>query len=384
MRRPWGLTVTDVALPLGLGLAGVVEAFNADVNTPVAVVTSLLAGVLLCARRRWPLATSLGASAPLILQGYLGVPEDQLVVPLGMYFVAGFAMGRWAAPWPGLAGLLAVNVMVHESEGWSVPTVQGLVWVLLLTGGPWVAGRLARQHDRRGEELARQASELVREQRQLGERLVADERRRIAREMHDVIAHSLSVMVVQAGAAADLLRRDPDAAARALEEIQRSGRSALGETGRLLHLLREEEDSDVGPQPAAADLPDLVASFRAAGLDVELEVRGSTAGLPAGVDLSVYRIVQEGLTNALKHARAGRTVVTVRRSLDGVEVELRSAAGRGGPDVTSSGHGLVGMRERVAVFGGSLDAGPVEQGGYRVLARLPFEDRSFDGGERTP
>ena len=376
MRRPWGLTGTDVALPLALALAGVVEAFNADVNTPVAVVTSLLAGVLLCARRRWPLAASLGASAPLILQGYLGVPEDELVVPLGMYFVAGFAMGRWARLWPGLAGLAAVNVMVHESEGWSVPTVQGAVWVLLLTGGPWLAGRLALEHARRSEELARQARELVREQAQLAERLVTDERRRIAREMHDVVAHSLSVMVVQAGAAADLLRHDPDEAARALDEIQRAGRSALDETGRLLHLLREEQESEVGPQPAAADLPELVEGFRSAGLDVELVVRGSTAGLPAGVDLSVFRIVQEGLTNALKHAPSGRTVVTVRRALEGIDVELRNEAGTG-PEPVPSGHGLVGMRERVAVFGGSLDAGPVDHGGYRVLARLPL-----DGGAR--
>lgn len=372
MRRPRGLTAADWALPVGLALAGVVEAFNADVNTAVAAVVSLVAGALLCFRRRWPLPTSLVACAFLIFEARLGVPEDQLVVPMGMYFTACFALGRWAGLRSGLAALAAVNLMVLEHEGWVVPTVQGAVWVLLLTGGPWLAGWLTKEHARRGDELARQARALVLEQRQLSERLVIDERRRIAREMHDVIAHSLSVMVVQAGAAADLLRRDADAAERALDEIQRAGRSALDETGRLLHLLREEQESEVEPQPAVADLPQLVESFRSAGLDVELLVQGSTAGLPAGVDLSVYRIVQEGLTNALKHAPLGRTVVTVRRTVHGIDVELANAAGRG-PDPTPSGHGLIGMRERVAVFGGSLDAGPAEQGGYRVLARLPLD-----------
>ncbi len=178
-------------------------------------------------------------------------------------------------------------------------------------------------------------------------------------------------MVVQAGAASDLLRRDPGAAERALAESQRAGRSALEETGRLLHLLREDADSELKPQPAAGDLPGLVEVFHSAGLDVELVIEGSTDGLPPGVDLSVYRIVQEGLTNALKHAPRSPASVTVRRDPGGVDIELRNTEERD-PRPVSSGRGLVGMRERVAVYGGALDAGPTDDGAFRVHAHLPL------------
>jgi signal transduction histidine kinase len=371
MRPPLGLERSDVLPPAALTLAGTVEAVVSDVNVPVAVLGIVAAGVLLCGRRRWPLVSAVGTCLVLVLQSRLGVPEDELVVPLALVFTAFFALGRYAGLVEGLAGLVVVDVMVHESDGLVLPTASDVLWVLTLTAGPWLAGRAVRAHARRGEELARQSHQLILEQRQLGERLVADERRRIARELHDIIAHSLSVMVVQAGAASDLLRCDPDAAARALGEIQRSGRAALDETGRLLRLLREDVDAELDPHPSAGDLPGLVEVFRAAGLDVELVLQGSTEGLPAGVDLSVFRIVQEGLTNALKHAPRSRAVVTVRRDADGIDVELRNARGRRvGP--VSSGRGLVGMRERVAVFGGALDAGPTDEGGYRVHARLPL------------
>jgi signal transduction histidine kinase len=299
------------------------------------------------------------------------VPEDELVVPLALIFTAFFALGRYADLVGGLAGLLVANLAIHASEVLYLPSAQDVLWVLTLTAGPWLAGRLVGTHVRRGEELARQAHQLVVEQAQLSERLVADERRRLARELHDIIAHSLSVMVVQAGAASDLLRRDLDGTARALDEIQRAGRSALDETGRLLHLLRADADSETGPQPAAGDLPGLVEVFRSAGLDVGLVIEGSTDGLPAGVDLSIFRIVQEGLTNALKHSPRSPALVTVRREPGSVDIELHTTEGRGVKPVPS-GRGLVGMRERVAVFGGALDAGPTDDGGFRVHARLPL------------
>ena len=224
-------------------------------NRPVAVLTTLAAGILLCGRRRWPVVCSVGACLLVVVRTRIGVPEDQVVVSLALIFTACFALGRYADLVAGLVGLVVVDLAVHESDGLEVPGAQDVLWVLTLTAGPWLAGRLVAAHERRGEELTRQAHQLVVEQRQLSERVVADERRRLARELHDIIAHSLSVMVVQAGAASDLLRRDPDAAQRALTEIQRAGRSALGETGRLLHLLREDADSESGPQPAAGDLP---------------------------------------------------------------------------------------------------------------------------------
>ena len=372
MSLPLGLTRTDVLPPVALALAGTVEALTADVNRPVAVLTTLAAGILLCGRRRWPVVCSVGACLLVVARTRIGVPEDQVVVSLALILTACFALGRYADLVAGFVGLVVVDLAVHASDGLEVPGAQDVLWVLTLTAGPWLAGRLVAAHERRGEELTRQAHQLVVEQRQLSERLVADERRRLARELHDIIAHSLSVMVVQAGAASDLLRRDPDTAQRALTEIQRAGRSALGETGRLLHLLREDADADTGPQPAAGDLPHLVEVFRAAGLDVRLVIEGSTDGLPAGVDLSIFRIVQEGLTNALKHAPRSPAVVTVRREPDGVDVELRNTEGRGPTTPSSSGRGLVGMRERVEVFGGALNAGPTADGGFRVHARLPL------------
>jgi len=371
MTLPLGLTRTDVVLPLALTLVGVLEAVVVDVNRPVAVGTTVAAGLLLCGRRRRPVVCGVGSVLVLVGQTRLGVPEDELVVPLALIFTACFALGRYADLVGGLAGLLVMNLAVHASEVLYLPSAQDVLWVLTLTAGPWLAGRLVGTHVRRGEELARQAHQLVVEQAQLSERLVADERRRLARELHDIIAHSLSVMVVQAGAASDLLRRDLEGTARALDEIQQAGRSALDETGRLLHLLRTDADSETGPQPAAGDLPGLVEVFRSAGLDVGLVIEGSTDGLPAGIDLSIFRIVQEGLTNALKHSPRSPALVTVRRDPGGVDIELRNTEGPGVKPVPS-GRGLVGMRERVAVFGGALDAGPTDDGGFRVHAHLPL------------
>ena len=225
---------------------------------------------------------------------------------------------------------------------------------------------------RQSDQLADQARRLVEEQRHVAERAVTDERRRIARELHDVIAHSLSVMVVQAGAARELLGRDEAGVAASLDEIQRSGRAALGETGRLLGLLREESAADVEPQPTASDIPRLVDDFRGSGLDVEVEMDGSTEGLPAGLELSLYRIVEEGLTNALKHTPRAQVHVHYRRTPDRVEVELSSAASGGGLPAPvrrarAGRHAGAGGGLR-----GSLHAGPTPDGGFRVSAQLPL------------
>jgi signal transduction histidine kinase len=243
--------------------------------------------------------------------------------------------------------------------------------VASLTFVPWFFGRMVRTHAEQSALLAVQARQLVDEQRHVAERAVADERRRIARELHDVIAHSVSVMVVQAGAARELLGRDDEGVASALDEIQRSGRSALGETGRMLGLLREDEETDVAPQPSTSDIPRLVDGFRASGLDVRLHIDGSTEGLPAGLDLSLYRIVEEGLTNALKHTPGAHVDVSYRRRADRVDVVLESTSGAA-PRMPGGGHGLVGMRERVAVFGGSFAAGPTDDGGFLVDVRMPL------------
>lgn len=254
---------------------------------------------------------------------------------------------------------------------------------------PWLIGTLAvpsigvallggyvrdsRIHD---EALERRTKALEAERDQSALHAAAAERARIARELHDVVAHGMSVMVVQAGAARLIVRDDPERATEALRSIEVTGRDALAELRRLLGVLRrdEREDLALAPQPGLAQLPALVRRFTDAGLPVDLVVEADGPGLPPGADLSAYRIIQEALTNTLKHAAATRAHVAVRSDADGVEVEVTDD----GPGSTSvadgEGSGLIGMRERVRFFGGDFRAGPRPGGGFAVWARFPLPE----------
>lgn len=362
--------------PAALALVGVVETFTVDVPRGVTAATVLIACLLLVGRRRYPLVLATSAGLVLLLSTHVGVPDEPLTMPLLILFAACYSLGRYVGSWSGAAAVAVLDLTLHWSYGFTMPPLVDWLWVGVLTFGPYVFGRFAQRHARLNDVLADQARQLVEEQRHVAERAVAAERRRIARELHDVIAHSLSVMVVQAGAARDLLDTDRDRVERALDEIQVAGRAALGETGRLLGLLREEAGEELEPQPKAADLPRLVESFAEAGLQVTLTMEGPTAGLPAGVDLSVFRIVEEGLTNALKHAPGSAVAVTYARAPHEVQVDLANTGSDGSRAMVSSGHGLVGMRERVAVFGGSLDASPTLDGGFSVRALLPVSEQA--------
>ena len=232
----------------------------------------------------------------------------------------------------------------------------------------WLAGRSVRTRTRLTEELHEAA---VREQeaRELeAQRAAADERRRIAREMHDVVAHSVSVMVVQAGGARRILERDPKRAVAAAAPIERTGREALAEMRRLLGVLhRDDDEHDArAPQPSMAGVGALVERARAAGLPVELHVDGERRSLPAGLDLAAFRVVQEGLTNALKYAEHAPTEVHVRGGERTLELEIGDRLEPAG------GHGLVGLRERVKLYGGELEAGRRRGGGFRIHAKLPL------------
>jgi signal transduction histidine kinase len=203
-------------------------------------------------------------------------------------------------------------------------------------------------------------------------RVAADERRRIAREMHDVVAHSVSVMVVQAGGARRILDRDPARAVEAAANVERTGRAALAEMRRLLGVLHTAGDEQLrAPQPSLAELDALVERSREAGQPVSVTVSGEPRSLPAGLDLAVYRVLQEGLTNALRHAGGSPTEVTVRWAPDALELAV---ADRGrGPADHSGGHGLVGMQERVRLYGGELWTGARNGGGFEIRARIPLE-----------
>ena len=201
---------------------------------------------------------------------------------------------------------------------------------------------------------------------------VAEERARIARELHDVVAHSISVMTIQAGAARLLLDQDPERAEEPLLSIEETGRETLAEMRRLLGVLRRDMAADtLEARPTMANLESLVEEVRASGLPVELSVAGEAGHIGPGVDLAAYRIVQEALTNVRKHAGLVPTRVAVRYGSSALEVEVENDAGTRPNGGAGAGHGLVGMRERVAVCGGTLDAGAKREGGYRVHATLP-------------
>jgi signal transduction histidine kinase len=238
---------------------------------------------------------------------------------------------------------------------------------------PTLAGRLVRHHREQAESLRALTAELEHERERTAQLAVAEERARIARELHDVVAHGLSVIAIQADGAEAALQQDPERAQRPLRAIRRSAEEALAEMRRLLGVLRTDEEADLAPQPGLAQLPTLVERARSAGLPVTLYVDGEPRALPASLDLSAYRIVQEALTNVHKHAGDAPTSVKVvwRRNLLGIQVRDTGTAGVV-PRVNGSGHGLVGMRERVKLHGGELRAEPHAHGGFEVVAKLPL------------
>ena len=331
---------------------------------------STVACLLLIWRRRAPLLVAPAAVLAIAAQELVGIPRNGPSTPIAIIGLACYSLGRQVDDLRGLLGVVMVDAVIWVPAG-QLPAPGDIPFVLVLTAGPWALGRLVRAHARSSEASAAEARRLSEEQGRAAREAVQAERARIARELHDVIAHSLSVMVVQAGAAEDLLRTDPHRAAQAMAEVQRAGRRALSETGRLLGLLRDDDELGLAPQPGTGDLPRLAEEFRRSGLPVDLDLDGAADGLPPGVDLSIYRIVEEGLTNALKHTGGARTLVRLRRSTGEVTVDITDQGGTTPEAWQTGGHGLIGLRERVSVFGGTLDAGPTADGGFRLRARLP-------------
>jgi signal transduction histidine kinase len=245
-------------------------------------------------------------------------------------------------------------------------TTEGTVVHLAAFVGAWLVGAGVRER----RELGRQQTELAHER---ASRAAAEERLRITRELHDVLGHALSVVVVQAGAAEQLLETDPRAARQALADIARTGRSSLADIRQVLGRLREDEPTSPPPvSPSLGDLPELVARVEAAGLPVRLQLDPGPEALLPGVGLATYRVVQEALTNVLKHAGASAAWVWVAR--DGADVRIEVRDDGAGPRASVEGHGLAGMRERVSAYGGELDVGPADGGGYLVRARIPVTD----------
>ena len=328
----------------------------------------------LLGRRRFPF----GAPAAMGVAAALTSFVDRTVVPYdGVTFLVGcaalFLVGSLrdrAQAVAGLAvgeGVLAVVVHNHPTLRVGDFVVGSIIFAIVWTIAFGV-GRKSVEAD----EAKERANRAEREREERARVAVAEERARIARELHDVVGHSVSVMTVQASGVRRLLRPDQDREREALLVVERTGREALAEMRRMVGVLRRPEEAPaLAPQPSLDHLDRLVDQAREAGLPVELLVQGEASQLPAGVDLTAYRLVQEGLTNVVKHAQATRAEVLVNYGDGYLEVTVKDD-GKGLGNGDGGGHGLVGMRERVSVYGGELDAGPQTGGGYRLRARLPF------------
>jgi signal transduction histidine kinase len=326
------------------------------------------------ARRRLPFAAPtaywLLAAAISFVNWWL-IPSAVSLFPVGM--AVAFLLGNLRNPLRSGVGL-AVVVAGATTIVYKIPghTNAELVFIPVEFAISWLAGFALRERAEQAEAAEMRAALAERERDAAARIAVAEERARIARELHDIVAHAVSVMVLQVGA---IRHRLPDALAEdrdALRGVERAGRTALAEMRRLLAAMRRDGDEvELVPQPGLDGLDSLLAEVGRAGLPVELHVDGVPFPLPRGIDLSAYRIVQEGLTNALKHARASNADVTVRYRLDELHIEVRDN-GQGNSTSDGHGHGLVGVRERVKIYGGEMTAGMTRGGGFVLSTRFPL------------
>jgi signal transduction histidine kinase len=339
------------------------------------VLLPVLMGVALMLRRRTPLLMWIAIWASLTLQDRLTLdpPRGSSLPFVFVLLAAAYSLGAYAGLRRAVVGLVVTApVMIEISAkggllAFSHRAKSTVVLSLLLVLAFSLAGVLVRAR-RESASLAARSAALQRQ----AEQATAAERARIARELHDIVAHHLSVIVLQAAGA----RASGKPAGATLEKIENSARQALGETRRLLGVVRDPAgEAGLVPQPGIGELDALAASVRAAGLPVNLVISGDPAPLPATVEVSVYRIVQEALTNVLKHAGPARADVTIGCAQETVTIEVTDdGTGEPGRQAPRGGRGLAGMRERAAVFGGELRAGPQQGGGFAVRARLPLAD----------
>ena len=337
-----------------------------------AVPGALLAGLPLAFRRRSPLLmfVLVGVGIDLTTRYAPGLDDQSMGIILAI-FLSLYSVGRHARgveAWLGGLGVIAYTGLFVASDGDGF-YIGDVVFAVAFLGTPWGIGlalRLRRDRERvLGEENRRLQEESV--------RAVAAERARIARELHDVVSHAIAVTVLQARGGRKLLGVDDAGVRQALDAIEETNTQALGDMRRLLSLLRDTDtESRPDPQPSLARLDDLLAHLNGSGLPVRLEVRGEPGHVPPGVDLSAYRIIQEALTNVLKHAGPDATsTVEIDYAEDALVVTVTDD-GRHPVAVDGHGHGLLGIRERVAVVGGEVETGPGESGGFVVRARLPY------------
>jgi signal transduction histidine kinase len=350
-------------LAVGSGLEAWLGNATGQERLVVAIAGPLMASTV-AVRRRYPAAAGIAAASIANIVAIAWKPPN--TVSFGIAWLCSlYALTVWTTPRLFAIGatvlalppIVAVAIRGEPKGGVSFTAITLVVMLLVR--------RVVGDRERRAQIAERERDVVARE-------AVFEERARIARELHDVIAHHVSMIVLQAGAERRVLD-DANASTReVLETVERTGRSALTEMRRLLGMLRADANEPLAPQPGLSEIHVLVTQLREAGLPVELQVDGDPRELPVGIELSAYRIVQEALTNALKHAGNARASVHIRYGSDSLELEIADDGTGTSSPVASGGHGLVGMRERVALYGGRLDAGQRPSGGFAVRVLLPI------------
>ena len=357
----------DLIVAAALAIVSELEAWVGTVGgrerLVITVAGPLMAGTV-AIRRRYP--ASAGITAGLLADVVAIAWKPPSIVSYGIAWLCSmYALTVWARPRLFAVGATAMALPTLVAFAITGAPRGGVGFTVITLFVMLLVRRIVGDRERRAQ-LAERERDLVAREATL------EERARIARELHDAIAHNVSMMVVQAGAERRVLDRSSGSTREVLETIERIGRGALTEMRRLVGMLRSDAPDPLTPQPGLDDLPTLITQVREAGLPVELHVEGERRELPVGIELSAYRIVQEALTNALKHAGEARASVHVRYGVDSLELEIADDGPGAQAPVASGGHGLVGMQERVALYGGRLDAGRRPSGGFAVRVLLPI------------
>jgi signal transduction histidine kinase len=374
-RRYW--FDVPIALLAAVGLLDVAlrrDAPDAPRSMAFAVVAVTALVMCILARRRFAFAGPVGywvLAAAISLLDWRVIPFVTSLLVVGM--AVAFLLGNLPDALRAGIGLVAVvggsAIVVAKIPGHQV---NDLVVIPLEFAISWVAGFALRDRAERAEAAELRAEQAEREKNAAARVAVAEERARIARELHDIVAHAVSVMVLQVGAVRHELPDDMVENRKALTGVERAGRTALTEMRRLLAAMRRDGDeAELTPQPGLDSLDSLLQGISRAGLPVQLHVEGEASPLPRAIELSAYRIVQEGLTNALKHSCASNADVTLHYRPVELQIEIRDN-GQGGSTSDGAGHGLIGVRERVKIYGGEMAAGEAEEGGFLLSTRLPL------------
>jgi signal transduction histidine kinase len=377
-------SVLDWLVALALILVALLEAMGGVFPGPVGVAAAVqLAALLPVAFRRVAPLPAIAISAAVYLPYVVayGAPNSLAQLLAGLVLI--YAVGRHADPRGLLAGA-AVGFLLIVLEGLRGTLLSPADWAFafIFSGAALGLGMALQVQVQRSVALAESAERARREQEATAQAAVHEERARIARELHDVVAHNVGLIVLQAGGARSVLGTDPDRARTALQHVEETGRQTLAEMRHLVGILRVDEGANRQPLPRLERLPALVDEARASGLTVELRIEGSPMELPAGLELAAYRLIQEALTNVRKHAPTARAQVRLCYEPDRLRIEVTDDGGPSGAvgdtagSISGPGHGLIGMRERVQLYSGRLQAGPLPDGGFRVEAILPLSVES--------